>query len=331
VTAAGQPLEGVAMQLSGGKAARTITDAQGYYRFTGLDSGQFYTVAPARANYTFSPSDRSYSLSADAADATFTANALPQQVANPVDTDLYFVRQQYLDFLGREPDAGGLAYWTNEISRCGSDADCVNRRRVEVSAAFFISNEMDLTGSYVYRLYKSSLGRDVSYNEFAKDRLQVIAGENLIRNKEVFIEDFVNRPEFVDRYSGATDGAAFVDALLLSIKQSSGVDLSGQRTALIAKYDEQRTFTERRAETLKLAIEATAFKQAVYNPSFVLIEYFGYLKRDPEAAGYQFWLNVLNNGDPGNYKGMVCSFITSAEYQARFSSVVTHSNKECGQ
>jgi hypothetical protein len=59
------------------------------------------------------------------------------------------------------------------------------------------------------------------------------------------------------------------------------------------------------------------------------MEYFGYLRRDPEQDGYLFWLNVLNNKTPGNYRGMVCSFLTSAEYQQRFSSVAPHSNREC--
>jgi len=82
---------------------------------------------------------------------------------------------------------------------------------------------------------------------------------------------------------------------------------------------------------LREAIDENAFKEAEYNPSFVLMEYFGYLKRDPEAEGYRFWLNVLNNKEPGNYRGMVCSFITSTEYQSRFASVISHSNRECGQ
>jgi hypothetical protein len=71
------------------------------------------------------------------------------------------------------------------------------------------------------------------------------------------------------------------------------------------------------------------YKQAEYNRAFVLSQYFAYLRREPDEDGYQFWLNVLNNVEPNNYRGMVCSFITSNEYQTRFSSVVTHSNSEC--
>jgi hypothetical protein len=77
------------------------------------------------------------------------------------------------------------------------------------------------------------------------------------------------------------------------------------------------------------AVEYPEYREAEYNKSFVTMQYFGYLKRDAEAGGYDFWLNVLNNKEPGNYRGIVCSFITSSEYQKRFASIVTHSNKEC--
>jgi hypothetical protein len=77
-------------------------------------------------------------------------------------------------------------------------------------------------------------------------------------------------------------------------------------------------------------IEQAAFQQREYNAAFVLTEYFAYLRRDPDSRGYAFWLEVLNNREPGNYRGMVCSFITSEEYQNRFSRIVSHSNGECG-
>jgi hypothetical protein len=86
-----------------------------------------------------------------------------------------------------------------------------------------------------------------------------------------------------------------------------------------------------RSAVLKAVTEGNEFKTAVYNPSFVLMEYFGYLQRDMDQDGFAFWVNVLNSGDRGNYRGMVCSFLTSAEYQRRFSSVVTHTNAECGR
>jgi hypothetical protein len=76
--------------------------------------------------------------------------------------------------------------------------------------------------------------------------------------------------------------------------------------------------------------DSVEFQRISYNEAFVLMEYFGYLKRDPDIAGYNFWLNVLNNHEQGNYRSMVCAFITSAEYQLRFSPVVSRSNRDCG-
>jgi Domain of unknown function (DUF4214) len=82
---------------------------------------------------------------------------------------------------------------------------------------------------------------------------------------------------------------------------------------------------------LRELIEIQSFKDREYNRSFVLMQYFGYLQREVDLAGYGFWLNVLNNGDEANYRGMVCSFITSAEYQQRFSPVATRSNSDCAR
>ena len=82
---------------------------------------------------------------------------------------------------------------------------------------------------------------------------------------------------------------------------------------------------------MRLVVENATFKAAEYNRAFVLMQYFGYLRRDPDEGGYQFWLDVLNNRVPGNFRGMVCAFITSPEYQQRFSSVVTRTDRVCGE
>ena len=93
---------------------------------------------------------------------------------NQIDDPQFFVRQHYLDFLSREPDSGGLAYWTNEITQCGRDAACIQRRRIGVSAAFFVEMEFQDTGYYVYRFYKASFDRQPSYAEFTSDRSRVM-------------------------------------------------------------------------------------------------------------------------------------------------------------
>src|SRR6185295_8359581 len=89
---------------------------------------------------------------------TITDNDVTAPTKNPLDEAEFFVNQHYLDFLGRVPDVNGFAYWTNKISSCGSDTACQNAQRIGVSAAFFIEQEFQQTGSFVYRIYKGSLG-----------------------------------------------------------------------------------------------------------------------------------------------------------------------------
>ena len=85
-------------------------------------------------------------------------DASPAACPNPIDCADFFVRQHYLDFLNREPDQTGLDYWTNQITQCGNDARCIHERRIGVSAAFFVEQEFQETGYFVYRLQQASFG-----------------------------------------------------------------------------------------------------------------------------------------------------------------------------
>jgi len=326
----GTPVSGATVTVSGGAMlVRAITDNTGFYNVDGLPVGSLYTVTPSRANYTFSPANRSFALEADKTDAVFTAvPGVPD--ANPLDSPEFFVRQQYVDILGREPEQGGLDYWSGRLRDCGTDTGCLNSQRTAVSAAFFIAQEFQLTGSYIYDMYASALVRRPAYAEYSSDRQQVVGGANLDAEKTAFAQGFVQRAEFTAKYQSNTTAESFVDALILSV-QSSGVDLSSQRPNLINAYNGAANTVDSRAAVMRAIADNSVFKQSQYNSAFVLTEYFSYLKRDPDQAGYTFWVNVLNNGDPGNYGGMVCSFVTSTEYQNRFSPIVTHSNSECGQ
>jgi hypothetical protein len=245
---------------------------------------------------------------------------------NPIDNAQFFVRQQYLDFLNREPDAGGLAYWTNEITRCGADVACVNRRRVEVSAAFFLSNEFQETGYFVYRLYKAAFdgatGTRPTYLEFMHDRGRLLAGSNLDALKTALIAEFITRQEFINIYQNLTN-AQFVDQL----NANTGNSLTtAERNALVNGLNAFFP-TETRASVLRKVVDNAVFKSKETNNAFVLMEYFGYLRRDIDTGGYAFWLNVLNR--TGNFRGMVCAFITSAEYQDRFGPVRTRNDRIC--
>jgi hypothetical protein len=116
---------------------------------------------------------------------------------------------------------------------------------------------------------------------------------------------------------------------LLSSLRESNIELGNERLSLLSSYNSGASSDESRALVLRAIADNAPLAQATHNPSFVLMEYFGYLRRGAEPDGYAFWLNVLNGSGGGDYRGMVCSFLTSAEYQRRFSSVVTHSNAEC--
>jgi hypothetical protein len=325
----GRPVEGAVVRLSGGQTRKFITDANGNYRFENVESGASYTVTPSRANFTFAPAQRSFRQVGNNTEAAFTGLSTGD-AQNPLDTAEYFVRQQYVDVLGREPEEGGFNYWSDSFLECGNDQRCINARRVAVAAAFFISAEYQDSGSYLYDVYKSALDRDPFYSEFSVDRQQVVGGPTLAAQKAAFAASFVTRGEFVNKHQGNATAASFVDALLTTVQQRANVDLSSQRAALIGSYNSGVTMNESRALVLRAVADNAAFKQALFNRAFVITEYFGYLRRNPEPEGYAYWLNVLDNREAGNYRGMVCGFITSAEYQRRFGSVVSHTNADCG-
>jgi Domain of unknown function (DUF4214) len=140
----------------------------------------------------------------------------------------------------------------------------------------------------------------------------------------------VQRPGFVQQYSLTMDGPTFVDAIINTATQASGVmDLASRRAALITQYNAGANQTEGRMKVMRALVDDSAFSAALYNPAFVLMQYFGYLRRPPDQNGYNFWLDHLNNRTPNNYRAMVCAFITSHEYQRRFSTIITRSDHDC--
>jgi hypothetical protein len=275
--------------------------------------------------------------------ATLTINdndAAPGQ--NQIDQASYFVRQHYIDFLNREPDSSGLAFWTDQIAQCGTDAQSIEIKRINVSAAFYLSIEFQQTGYLVYRLYKASYGDAtgssttggqhslkvpiVRLDEFLADTRRlgegVVVGQPgweqvLENNKQKLIGDFVQRVRFTT--VGGLTPAKFVDAL----NTNAGNPLSpSERNQLLADY----TFgIKTQAQVLRAVAEDPDLVAAEKNRAFVLMQYFGYLRRDPnivpdsDYSGYEFWLNKLNEFG-GNFVNaeMVKAFITSGEYRQRF-------------
>jgi hypothetical protein len=242
-------------------------------------------------------------------------------VANPIDFASYMVRQQYVDFLNREPDQSGGDFWVNQIASCGTDIHCVEVKRINVSAAFFLSIEFQQTGYYVYRLYKSSYGRFPALREFLPDNVSIASGvivgddgwdTRLVENKQAFVQSWVQRADFRARYDGLTN-EQYVDSLIANV----GVTITAaERDALLQGL---LNGGMSRADVLARVVENSAFARAEFNSSFVLMQYFGYLGRDPDSGGFNFWLNKLNqfNGNFANAE-MVKAFLVSLEYRHRF-------------
>jgi uncharacterized delta-60 repeat protein len=260
---------------------------------------------------------------------------------NPIDCAEFFVRQHYQDFLNREPDASGLAFWTNEITFCGSDAQCVEVKRINVSAAYFLSIEFQQSGYLVYRFYKSAFGNlpgapvPVRLSDFLPDAQAIGQGvivnqgnwqQQLETNKQNYANAFVQRARFVSAYPTSMSSEQFVDALFAN----AGVTPSASdRNAAINEFAFGATTNDpaARARALRRVAENGTLAQQDFNRAFVLMQYFGYLRRNPNDApepaldfqGYNFWLNKLDqfNGDFVQAE-MVKAFLRSTEYRQRF-------------
>jgi uncharacterized protein (TIGR03118 family) len=434
--------------------------------------------------------------SPNVATVTILDNDISASPNNPIDGAQFFVRQHYFDFLGREPDAAGLNFWTNEITSCGADPNCIAVKRVNVSAAFFLSQEFQKTGITAYMANRAAFGQSASgtpaavlYGQFEKEVQQLQQGlvfglpgfdTQLDANKTAYFNDFVTRPDFVNAYPSTLTNAQYVDNLLasagltpsqvrlfvVSLTNSqevpptvpttttgaarpasfgtakftlnaaqtamtmtatiSNIDATGSQTAdtndnLVAAHIHAGaavapgvngsvvwgffgapfndnnpndavatptsggvggTFTGKwdapegngttlaaqlsnlrqgrayinfhttqfgggeirgnfpaedafrnslvagldaatltRAQVLRLISESEELNTLEFNKAFVTMEYFGYLRRDPDTSGFNFWLNKLNAAN-GNFiqAEMVKAFIASSEYRQRFGA-----------
>ncbi len=268
-------------------------------------------------------------------------NSLPRypafnQSPNPIDGTQFFVRQHYLDFLNREPDAGGLNFWSQGIEQCGANTECRRAKRVDTSAAFFLSIEFQETGYFVYRVYQAAFGDlagkpvPVTFGQMTAEAQLISQGvvvnqgdwrALLEANKAAYLNEFVARPAFAALYPASQTPAQYVDAL----NANTGLALStAERNDLIARLADGR---ETRAGALHRIIEDADFRRAETNGAFVLMQYFGYLRRNPndepeenrDFAGYQFWLGNLVKFN-GNFEQaeLVKAFISSIEYRQRF-------------
>ena len=238
----------------------------------------------------------------------------PRVLPNPIFSSDFFVRMQYLDFLSREADTDGFNAWMNVLNRCPDVNNSEPCDRVTVTSSFFRSQEFQLKGLFVYLFYKVSLGRLPRYAEIIPDMRRVTGAtaEEVFARRLAFVQAWVEREEFKARYPASLSDADFVDRLL----QATGVNLSGAVTRSSLVNDLQAK-SRTRGEVLMAVVVHPSVDARERNGAFVAMQYFGYLRRDPEEGGYNNWLNYLN-ANPTDFRTMVKGFANSQEYQLRF-------------
>lgn len=271
-----------------------------------------------------------------------------EPTSNVIDDTTVFVGTHYHDFLNRQADATGLAFWVNQITLCGANAPCIDNKRTNVSQAFFLSIEFEQTGFYVFRFYRASFTDSPArprglprYREFLRDTQEigrgVVVGQGtweaqLETNKQEFARRWVQRPEFVAEFPASME----FDAFVAKLAANSGVTLTPTEINIL--FEGWSNDVDGRARTLRRVIELGSVYNKQFNPAFVLSQYIGYLRRNPNDPpdnnfiGYDFWLSKLDSFSlPGEdvrdpltaqrrvqRAEMVRAFIISSEYRQRF-------------
>ena len=268
----------------------------------------------------------------------------PPQFITIDDSD-FFTQEQYIDFLNRMPDSAGFQFWLGKITDCGqNNPGCTEVMRINVSASFFLSIEFKETGYLAERTYKSAFGDAtgvstwngthniaapyIRFSDFQTDVKQLANGVIVLQpgweavlesNKVAYFNGFVQRSSFTSKYPSSMPNDQFVDLL----NSNAGNPLSQtERNQLVSDLTNN---AKTRAQALRAVADDQDLVIAEFNRAFVLMQYFGYLRRDPNSGqdtdytGYDFWLIKLNQFN-GNYLNaeMVKGFISSIEYRNRF-------------
>lgn len=272
------------------------------------------------------------------AEMRITENDAVAPTTNPIDNTNFFIRQLYIDFLGREPEVDAFNFLAAQLNACGTNAFCLEKRRPEVATAFFTSLEFHQTGYLIYLANKAAFKdaaagagavAPVLYGDLMRD-LQIINqgvpfGQPgwdavLIANQQAFFNDFVLRPSFRGNFPTTQTPAEFVDALYLN----AGVTPSAaERQAAIDEFGGAGNTADNaaRARALRRVTQNATFVANEFVRAFVLFEYAGLLRRHPDQPGYNFYVNLLNSAN-GDFRAvnMLERFIESDEYRQRFGA-----------
>lgn len=243
----------------------------------------------------------------------------------------FLVQQQYIDFLGRFPDQTGFQNWVNTVSGCPNGGFGENQNpscdRVHMSAGFVQSYEFQGRGYWLLRFGYVGLNRSITdgttgrtqrssltYSEFIPG-LQQIGGSNSPAQEEaakvVYMNAFVQRSDFLALFPNGDSNSTYVGKL----ETNAGVTLPASLKQ--AQIDGLNGGTLTRAQVLRNIVESQVVFDKFIIPSFVDMEYKGYLRRDPDTIGYNNWIDTLT-ANPNDYRHMVFGFIYSTEYRSRF-------------
>ena len=225
-----------------------------------------------------------------------------------IDDNDFFIQQHYIDFLARLPETSGFLGWMNILTNCGKTVapPC---DRIEVSSAFFRSDEFQVRRYFVYRFYSVAFKRVPLYAEFLPDARRVSGfqtDQQLEASKVAFINDFMSRAAFRNKYN-SLNNTEYVNTLV----STAGVTLANKQQLI----NDLNAGTKTRAQVLRAIAESGEVYQKYYNEAFVVMQYHGYLRRDPDIL-YLDWIETMNQ--TGDYRTMINGFVNSAEYRNRF-------------
>ncbi len=211
-----------------------------------------------------------------------------------------FVTQQYQDFLARNPDAGGLAFWAQRLRSGVNPSDLVQQ--------LVAAPEFGETVAPVVRLYKAHFRRSPDF-----DGLQFWSGRfrNGLSLNDISAE-FARSGEFVRTYGSLSDGE-FVDLVYRNVL--------GRR----ADGGGRAYWLDRLAGGFSRGAMMVAFSESPENVAATNGEvratmlYLGMLRRAPENSGLAFWADFIDQGKP--YGNAIAGFLVSDEYTRRIAKL----------
>jgi CSLREA domain-containing protein len=248
----------------------------------------------------------------------------------------FFVRQHYLDFLGREPEPGEP--WSPILNGCASQfntdplSPSAGCDRITVSGAFFGSPEFKDKGIYVIDFYRVAFNRLPTYSEFVFDLASVTGSTapEVQAKRAAFANNFVLRGEFATL--AGLSNTNYVNTLMShngqynlgAIRTPDPANPDGATKVTLTSADlinglNGATLT--RAQVLRAIVQSDEVTQNLESVNaFVASQYFGYLRRAPDTTGFNNWVDYLRN-NPTDFRTMVHGFLDSIEYRLRFGPV----------